>query len=76
MISSAVIRVKSRNDKIMEGAAYWCAFYRANPARFAQDYLHLKLKLFQKILLTMMMLSTVFTFIGARGELLLCHVTH
>lgn len=51
----------------MSGAAAWCAYYRSNPARFAHDYLHLNLKLFQKILLTLMMVSTVFVFIGARG---------
>lgn len=66
----------TRNDRIMEGAARWCAYYRNNPARFAQDYLHLRLKQFQKILITMMMQVTTFVFIGARGWLLLSHVTH
>lgn len=57
----------TRQDKIAEGAAYWGSFYRANPWRFVRDYLHIDLKLFQKILLTMMMRSTVFCFIAARG---------
>ena len=57
----------TRQDRIAEGAAYWASFYRANPWRFVRDYLHIDLKLFQKILLTMMMQSTVFCFIAARG---------
>lgn len=57
----------TKRDKIAEGAAYWGAFYRANPWRFVRDYLHVNLKLFQKILLTMMMLSSTFAFIAARG---------
>lgn len=57
----------NRYDRVMNGAALWCAFYRANPHRFAKDYLHLDLHLFQKILIVMMNLSTVVTFIGARG---------
>lgn len=54
-------------DRIAEGAAIWAGFYRENPWRFARDYLHLNLKLFQKILLTLMMKSTAFAFIAARG---------
>lgn len=57
----------TRYDRILSGAGLWCAFYRANPHRFAKDYLHLDLHLFQKILIVMMNLSTVVTFIGARG---------
>lgn len=57
----------NRYDRVLNGAALWAAFYRANPHRFAKDYLHLDLHLFQKILLVMMNLSTVVTFIGARG---------
>lgn len=54
-------------ERVLNGAAVWCAFYRANPHRFVQDYLHLELHLFQKVLLVMMNLSTVVTFIGSRG---------
>lgn len=57
----------SRHERIMEGAAVWCAYYRANPHRFAKDYLHLDLHLFQKILLVMMNISTTFVFIASRG---------
>lgn len=51
----------------MDGAARWAAFYRNNPDRFAEDYLHLKLKLFQRVLLVMMFCNTVFVFIASRG---------
>lgn len=57
----------SRKDNVMRGAAYWAAYYRANPHRFAHDYLHLDLKIFQKILLVMMNICTTTVFIGARG---------
>lgn len=57
----------SRKDKILNGAAHWCAYYRANPHRFAKDYLHLNLHLFQKILIVMMNWSSITVFIGSRG---------
>ena len=57
----------SRKEKILNGVAQWCAYYRANPHRFAKDYLHLNLHLFQKILLVMMNWSSSTVFIGSRG---------
>lgn len=51
----------------MEGAAYWGAFYRNNPDKFVEDYLHIKLKRFQKILIVMMFWSTTFVLIACRG---------
>lgn len=57
----------SRIAKITEGAARWCAYYRANPHRFTKDYLHLNLHLFQKILIIMMNWSSTTAFIGSRG---------
>jgi len=57
----------SRIQKIMDGAALWGSYYRQNPDRFAADYLHLRLKRFQKILLVMMFWSNVFVFIACRG---------
>lgn len=51
----------------MLNAALDCAYYRLNPHRFAKDYLHLELHLFQKILLVMMNWSVIFVFIGSRG---------
>lgn len=57
----------TRQEKILNGAAQWAAYYRANPHRLAHDYLHLDLKLFQKILIVMMNLCVNFVFIGSRG---------
>ena len=57
----------TRADKIMEGAAYWGAFYRENVDKFVEDYLHIRLKLFQRIVLSMMFWSTTFVWIAARG---------
>ena len=58
---------RTRADKILEGMAIWAAFYRENPHRFAEEYLNLHLKLFQKILLVMMNYSDYFCYIAARG---------
>lgn len=52
---------------ILNGAAVWGSFYRNNPDIFARDYLHLRLKIFQRILLTMMFWSTTFVLIACRG---------
>lgn len=58
----------TRNEKIMSGAALWASYYRANMNRFAEDYLHVRLRLFQKILLVMMNLSSTFLYIASRGQ--------
>lgn len=57
----------SRYEKIMNGAAYWGSYYRSNPDKLAEEYLHLNLKRFQKILLVMMFWSTTFVLIACRG---------
>lgn len=57
----------TREERIMEGAAYWAAYYRQNPIKFCEQYLHLELHLFQKILITMMMRSTTYVWISSRG---------
>lgn len=57
----------TKQNKILRGVADWCAYYRANPHRFAKDYLHLDLKLFQKILIVMMSICSNTAFIGSRG---------
>ena len=57
----------AKQERIMAGAAAWAGYYRWNIHRFAHDYLHLDLHLFQKLLLVMMNLSVSFVFIGARG---------
>lgn len=53
--------------RLMDGVAYWGAFYRLNPQRFCSDYLNLHLKLFQKILLYAMMFNNYFMFCASRG---------
>lgn len=57
----------TRYERVMTGAAYWVAFWRKNPHLFAKQYLHLDLRLFQKILLIMMNYCVTFIMIGARG---------
>jgi len=57
----------TRYERVQEGAAHCVAFYRKNPHLFARDYLHLRLKLFQKILLIMMMVCDTTVFVAARG---------
>lgn len=57
----------SKSERIMNGVNIWCSFYRANPQRFAKDYLNVDLKLFQQILIYMMNISNYFMYIAARG---------
>lgn len=57
----------NRYQHIMNGAAYWGSYYRHNPDKFATDYLHLRLKRFQKILIVMMFWSTTFVLVACRG---------
>ena len=60
--------VQEKSERLMEGVAYWGAFYRKNPQRFVKDYLNIQLKLFQKILIYMMMVSTNFMYTASRGQ--------
>lgn len=53
---------------LMETVAKRASFYRANPHRFARDYLKLNLRLFQQIIIVMMNLSTNFALLCARGQ--------
>ena len=59
--------MNTRYNKILSGVEQWTAYYRANIHRFAEDYLHLDLHWFQKILLFMMNISTTAVYIGSRG---------
>lgn len=56
-----------RYQKVLNGAALWGAYYRNNPDEFVENYLHIKLRLFQRILLIMMFWSTTFILIACRG---------
>lgn len=56
-----------KSQRILEGVAAWCGFYRNNPQRFVKDYLNITLKLFQKILIYQMMHNNHFMFWASRG---------
>lgn len=60
--------VQDKADRILEGVAVWTSFYRANPHRFAREFLNVKLKLFQKILIYAMMINNYFCYIASRGQ--------
>lgn len=55
-------------DKLRRGFKIWTAFYRANPHRFAKDYLGINLFLYQKLLLWAMNKYNFFMYIAARGQ--------
>lgn len=59
---------KEKSERIMEGVGAWAAFYRENPQRFAADFLNVKLKILQKILLYMMMHMVHFMYFASRGS--------
>ena len=59
---------KEKSERLMDGIGYWAAYYRKNPQRFVAEYLHIELRLFQKILIYMMMVSTNFMYIASRGS--------
>lgn len=68
--SNPYLSATARNEhqeRVLEGVGIWAAYYRNNIHRFAMDYLHINLKLFQIFLLVMMSLSTTSVFIGFRG---------
>jgi hypothetical protein len=54
-------------DVLMDGVDRWAAFYRANPHRFAKDYLGLRLKKFQQIILCMMFRFPNTIYLASRG---------
>lgn len=58
---------RDKYKKIMYIVGIHGQFYRKNPQRFVEDILHIKLKLFQKILIWAMMRYNYFLWIAARG---------
>lgn len=58
----------SKQDRLEEGMEIWISFYRANPHRFVKDFLGIELRIFQQILLYVMMHFNFFTYIAARGQ--------
>ena len=62
------MRRKSKYERVMDGMERWVAFYRANPHRFAVDYLGMTwMRPFQKILLNIIMKFTYQMIIASRG---------
>lgn len=59
--------VITSNDKFINKVKIWTSFYRKYPFMFCKDYLGLKLKLFQKLLLYLMFNFNFFMFIASRG---------
>lgn len=57
----------TRYETIWTNAVRDAAFYRKNPHLFARDYLHLDLRLFQRMLLILMNYYFIFMFVAARG---------
>lgn len=66
--SNVTRKETTKSDKMMEGIAEWASFYRANPHRFVKDYLGIRLKLFQQIILWAMMHFHFLTYIASRGQ--------
>lgn len=58
---------QARTDHLMKGVEVWTAFYRANPHRFARDYLNLVLDKFQQIILCMMFKFANVVYLASRG---------
>lgn len=46
----------------------WTSYFRNNPHRFCEEFLNVTLKLFQKIILWEMAMSTNFVYIASRGS--------
>lgn len=61
-------RTKTKSEKLMDGIGIWASFYRANPQRFVTDYLGINLKLFQEILIYMMIHNHYFMYLASRGQ--------
>lgn len=59
---------RDKTARIMEGVGIWASYWRANLDRFCAEYLGIKLKTFQKIILWMMNYNTNFYYIASRGQ--------
>ncbi|TVY09960.1 terminase large subunit domain-containing protein [Paenibacillus cremeus] len=57
-----------KSERLLDGIGVWASFYRANPHRFAKEYLGITLKLFQIILIFMMNFSHYFMYLASRGQ--------
>lgn len=57
----------SKSQKTMDVIAWRAGYYRENPQRFVKDFLNIRLRLFQKILIYAMMKYDYFFFVASRG---------
>jgi len=60
--------VNEKSQRLLDGIAAWAAFYRANPQRFAKDFLNLNLRPFQQINLYEMMNNVNTIYLASRGQ--------
>ena len=65
---SALEVANDKAQKLMNTIAWRAAYYRANPDIFVKDYLGITLKLFQRILLYMMMHNNYMMYLASRGQ--------
>ena len=59
---------QDKEQKIMETVAWRAGYYRENPHRFVEEVLGIHLKLFQKILLWVMVHYYFIMYLAARGQ--------
>ncbi|MBG9689486.1 hypothetical protein ABD91_00925 [Lysinibacillus sphaericus] len=57
----------TKSEKLMEGIAAWASYYNSRPDIFAEEYLGISLKPFQKILIYCMMHYNYTAFFASRG---------
>ena len=60
--------IAEKSERLLSGIAYWAAFYRLNPHRFAKDFLNLNLRPFQQINLYEMMNNVNTIYLASRGQ--------
>lgn len=59
---------KEKHEKIMEAINKMAFYFRNNPHRFVKEYLNIELKLFQKIILFMLVKTNYGLYIASRGQ--------
>lgn len=65
--TSGASKKRDHQERVLDAVGVWASYYRSNPHRFAMDYLHIHLKLFQIFLLYMMDMGNTTVLITCRG---------
>lgn len=68
--NQSMLNMSSYNEhqkSVLDSIGIWAAYYRSNPHRFAEEFLHLTLKWFQKLILFMINIVPQSVFIACRG---------